>query len=131
MEAFPKKKGRDAHLLVLYLARLNPCLDLISIPLQLLDLLFQIRLEFLFLIRVICIVNLKTPKKRTKFNHRLSKSLKKSDQTERKEFFSESDLVPDAIEDVDAFLNFLQDSIDLALQFPARSHREVDEEKNR
>lgn len=49
----------ETNLLVLDLAGLNPCLDLVSIPLKFLDLLLQISLKLLLLIGIIRVVNLK------------------------------------------------------------------------
>lgn len=55
-------KEINTDLFVFDLAGLNPCLDLVPVPLKLLDLLFQVRLELLFLIRIVRIINLKMEK---------------------------------------------------------------------
>ena len=91
---FNKLTSVHESLFVLYLARLDPCHDLIAIPLELLDLLLEIRFKFLLLIRIFRIIN----------------------------------LVPDAIEDIDAFLHLLQYSVDLALEFSAGSHADIGDE---
>lgn len=67
---------------------MDPRLDLVPVPLQLLDLFLEVRLELLLLVRILGVVN----------------------------------LVPDAVEDVDALLDLLEDAVDLALQLPTGAH---------
>jgi hypothetical protein len=54
---------RNPHLLVLDLAGLNPRLDLVPVPLQLLDLLLEVRLELLLLVGILSVVDLPPNKK--------------------------------------------------------------------
>lgn len=51
-------KYKSADLLILDLAGLNPCFDLVSVPLEFLDLFLEIGLELLLLIRIVRIINL-------------------------------------------------------------------------
>lgn len=48
----------ERDLLILDFAGLNPCLNLVSVPLKLLNLLLQIRLKLLLLVGIISVVNL-------------------------------------------------------------------------
>lgn len=45
-------------LLILDFTGLNPSLDLVPVPLELLDLLLQVRLKLLLLVRIVCVINL-------------------------------------------------------------------------
>lgn len=110
-----RKRIKKLHLLVLYLARLLPRLDLISIPLQLLDLLLEIPFELLLEVRIVRIINLSKPKaidQRNQKNRRKKKS----------NFQQRSDLVPNGVELLHAFMDLLEDPIDLRLKLPTRSH---------
>lgn len=49
---------KERHLLIFNLTGLNPSLDLIPIPLKLLDFLFQVRFKLFLLIRIVRVVNL-------------------------------------------------------------------------
>ena len=60
-------RERDIDLLILNFAGLNPSLDLISVPLKLLDLLLQVGLELLLLIGIVRVVNLIITKKSVTF----------------------------------------------------------------
>lgn len=59
------------NFLILDLTRLNPCLDLVSIPLQLLDFLLQVCLKLLLLICIISVVNLNQYKIQKNNNRKL------------------------------------------------------------
>lgn len=57
----PGQGGRtrgNSHLLVFDLAGLDPRLDLVPVTLQLLDLLLEVRLELLLLVRILGVVDL-------------------------------------------------------------------------
>lgn len=84
---------RNENLFVLYFARLNPRFDLIPVPLKLLDFLLQVSLKFLFLVRIIGVVHLRT--KRTsssQHGHRKApqqrKKEKEKNRTVRRELFN-------------------------------------------
>lgn len=53
---------KTTDFLIFDLTRLNPCLDLVSIPLQLLDFLLQVRLKLFLLVNIVCIIYLKHQK---------------------------------------------------------------------
>lgn len=55
---------KTTDFLIFDLTGLNPCLDLVSIPLQLLDFLLQVRLKLFLLVYIICIIYLKHQKSR-------------------------------------------------------------------
>lgn len=62
IELSPKQhnlKQVKFYLFIFDFARLNPCFDLVSIPLKLFYLLFQIRFKFFLLVGIIRIINLK------------------------------------------------------------------------
>ena len=53
-------RERERDLLVLDFTGLNPSLDLVAVPLELLNLLLQVGLKLLLLVRIVCVVDLST-----------------------------------------------------------------------
>lgn len=99
---------------------MDPRLDLVPVPLQLLDLFLEVRLELLLLVRILGVVDL-PPKKLSDNSPKSAREKIPQDQGEWR-WSGRAYLVPDAVEDVDALLDLLEDAVDLALQLPTGAH---------
>jgi hypothetical protein len=102
-----------ADLLVLDLAGLDPRLDLVPVALQLLDLLLEVGLELLLLVGILGVVDLPKPRNQSE-SGKINRNRDVGEEA--------ACLVPDAVEDVDALLDLLEDAVDLSLQLPAGAH---------